>query len=188
MKQTLTKAAAEAPAREVLANAAAARNLRTNEADNVLPRSRPGGGGPGGPQVPQAQAQVCARAGLHGDDAPEPLHRPSGRLLPPRSRRDDRRRGGERQQQSDHRIRIQSGPHEGPRSRGRRHHPSGNHAVRAGQQAQELFGVEHDPSGRRSVGDFIKNACKERIYPSTASKKKAPGSSCSPTTENWPSA
>ena len=42
-------------------------------------------------------------------------------------------------------LRIQGGPHQGPCSRRRRHHPSGDHAVRVGEQAQELFGHRERP-------------------------------------------
>ena len=40
---------------------------------------------------------------------------------------------------------------------------------------KNFLGIEHDPSGRRSVGDLIKNACKERIYPVDRIEKESTG-------------
>ena len=40
---------------------------------------------------------------------------------------------------------------------------------------KNFLGVEHDPSGRRTVGDLIKNACKERISPVDRIEKESTG-------------
>ena len=40
---------------------------------------------------------------------------------------------------------------------------------------KNFLGIENDPSGRRSVGDLIKKACKERIYPVDRIEKESTG-------------
>jgi 23S rRNA pseudouridine2605 synthase len=40
---------------------------------------------------------------------------------------------------------------------------------------KNFLGVEHDPSGRRSIGDLIKNACKERVFPVDRIEKESTG-------------
>ena len=40
---------------------------------------------------------------------------------------------------------------------------------------KNFLGVEHDPSGRRCVGDLIKHACKERISPVDRIEKESTG-------------
>jgi len=40
---------------------------------------------------------------------------------------------------------------------------------------KNFLGIEHDPSGRRTVGDLIKKACKERIFPVDRIEKESTG-------------
>ena len=40
---------------------------------------------------------------------------------------------------------------------------------------KNFLGVEYDPSGRRTIGDLIKNACKERVYPVDRIEKESTG-------------
>ena len=40
---------------------------------------------------------------------------------------------------------------------------------------KNFLGIDHDPSGRRTVGDLIKKACKERIFPVDRIEKESTG-------------